>query len=137
MFKLICISYKLFSFSFFSGFLRTRLGPDTLPSSGGNLALQDIAMALEWTQENIAAFGGDPSRITLIGHDTGAALANYLLLARYAKGKLILLKTSLFPTPSIYKHTHLSTYANVLWIQSANFLPRIIPKTNISLLLNK
>lgn len=69
------------------GFLRTRSGPDTLHGSGGNLALKDIASALEWIRDNIAAFGGDPNRVTLVGHDTGAALANLLLLAPYGKGK--------------------------------------------------
>ncbi|KAF3426138.1 hypothetical protein E2986_13775 [Frieseomelitta varia] len=68
------------------GFLRTRPYPDRTPGSGGNLALKDIAMGLRWVRENIAAFGGDPTKITLIGHDTGAALANLLLLAPYGKG---------------------------------------------------
>ncbi|XP_078043376.1 neuroligin 5 [Augochlora pura] len=68
------------------GFLRTRPYPDRIPGSGGNLALKDIAMALRWVRENIAAFGGDPTKITLIGHDTGAALVNFLLLAPYGKG---------------------------------------------------
>ncbi|XP_026672257.1 neuroligin-2-like [Ceratina calcarata] len=43
-------------------------------------------MGLRWVRENIAAFGGDPTKITLIGHDTGAALVNLLLLAPYGKG---------------------------------------------------
>ncbi|NP_001139211.1 neuroligin 5 [Apis mellifera] len=68
------------------GFLRTRPYPDRTPGSGGNLALKDIAMGLRWVRENIAAFGGDPTKITLIGHDTGAALVNLLLLAPYGKG---------------------------------------------------
>nr|XP_050861736.1 neuroligin-4, Y-linked-like isoform X2 [Vespula vulgaris] len=68
------------------GFLRTRPYPDRTTGSGGNLALKDIAMALRWVRENIAAFGGDPTRITLMGHDTGAALVNLLLLAPYGKG---------------------------------------------------
>ncbi|XP_031843630.1 neuroligin 5 [Nomia melanderi] len=68
------------------GFLRTRSYPDRSPGSGGNLALKDIAMALRWVRENIAPFGGDPTKITLIGHDTGAALVNFLLLAPYGKG---------------------------------------------------
>ena len=70
-----------------SGFLRTVSYPDVVSSSGGNLALRDIAMGLRWVRDNIAAFGGDPTRITLIGHDTGAALANYLLLAPFGKGE--------------------------------------------------
>lgn len=69
------------------GFLRTRPFPDRTSGSGGNLALKDITMGLRWVRENIGAFGGDPTRITLIGHDTGAALVNLLLLAPYSKGR--------------------------------------------------
>ncbi|KAL0109105.1 hypothetical protein PUN28_014299 [Cardiocondyla obscurior] len=68
------------------GFLRTRPFPDRTSGSGGNLALKDITMGLRWVRENIGAFGGDPTRITVMGHDTGAALVNLLLLAPYSKG---------------------------------------------------
>lgn len=68
------------------GFLRTRAMPDTGGESGGNLALKDIVMGLQWVKENIGAFGGDPTRVTLMGHDTGAALVNLILLAPFAKG---------------------------------------------------
>lgn len=75
-----------------SGFLRTRPTPDvgrtrSSSTSGGNLAVKDIDMALRWVKLNIASFGGDPNRIILVGHDTGAALVNFLLVAPSSKGK--------------------------------------------------
>jgi len=66
--------------------LRTRPGPDRAGSAGGNLGLRDILAALQWVRQNIAAFGGDPSRVTVLGHDTGAALVNLLLISSAAKG---------------------------------------------------
>lgn len=71
-----------------AGFLRTRPGPDREGVAGGNLGLRDILAALQWVRHNIAAFGGDPSRVTVLGHDTGAALVNLLLISSAAKGKV-------------------------------------------------
>ena len=71
-----------------AGFLWTRPGPDREGVAGGNLGLRDILAALQWVRHNIAAFGGDPSRVTVLGHDTGAALVNLLLISSAAKGKV-------------------------------------------------
>ncbi|CAI7589218.1 unnamed protein product [Penicillium glandicola] len=54
-----------------------RLGPlgfMALQSAGiyGNQGIQDIIMGLEWVQDNIAAFGGDPRKVLLFGQSAGA-----------------------------------------------------------------
>lgn len=51
-----------------------------------NLALLDIIAALEWTRNNIAAFGGDTSRITIYGHSAGSNAISHLLAMPRAKG---------------------------------------------------
>lgn len=53
----------------------------------GNYGLLDIVAGLHWLQQNIAAFGGQPANVTLIGHGHGAALAHILALSPMAKGK--------------------------------------------------
>jgi para-nitrobenzyl esterase len=60
--------------------LNYRLGPFgtfAIPSAdgGGNLALLDQQAALKWLQRNIAAFGGDPAKVTLAGQSAGAQAA--------------------------------------------------------------
>lgn len=68
-----------------AGFLKT--STSSAVEASESFGIQDIAAALRWIQVNIAAFGGDSSRVTLIGEGTGAALVNLLLLSSQSKGK--------------------------------------------------
>lgn len=45
-----------------------------------NEIFQDVAKALRWTHDHAAEFGGDPSRIVIMGHSSGAQLAAYLAI---------------------------------------------------------
>lgn len=54
--------------------------------TSGNYASLDLMAALRWVQANIAAFGGDPARVTLYGQSAGAAHANVLLASPLASG---------------------------------------------------
>ena len=51
-----------------------------------NLALLDHIAALEWLQENIAAFGGNPDNITIFGESAGAWSVTALVLSPKARG---------------------------------------------------
>ncbi|KAL1451037.1 hypothetical protein WDU94_003332 [Cyamophila willieti] len=46
-----------------------------------NYGLMDQIAALHWIQENIGFFNGDPSNVTLVGHGTGAACVNFLMIS--------------------------------------------------------
>lgn len=45
-----------------------------------NEIFSDIAKSLRWTHDHAAEFGGDPNRIVIMGHSSGAQLAAYLAI---------------------------------------------------------
>jgi carboxylesterase type B len=65
-----------------AGFLRPGAGDHTV----SNFGLLDQIAALQWIKENIHEFGGDPGSVTLMGHGTGAACVNYLMVSPVARG---------------------------------------------------
>uniref|UniRef100_A0A915K4A9 Carboxylesterase type B domain-containing protein n=1 Tax=Romanomermis culicivorax TaxID=13658 RepID=A0A915K4A9_ROMCU len=66
-----------------------RLGAFGFLSLGGrqaNFGLWDQKLVLEWIQEHIYAFGGDKSRVTVVGHDAGAVSAGLHMLSPFSAG---------------------------------------------------
>lgn len=49
----------------------------------------DLVAGLHWLRENLPAFNGDGNKITVMGHGTGAALANILVVSPVASGKIL------------------------------------------------
>jgi para-nitrobenzyl esterase len=78
---LVGINYRLGQF----GFLPHRL---LAAESGttGNYGLLDQVAALEWVQRNIAAFGGDPRRVTIFGQSAGGFSVCSLMTSPLARG---------------------------------------------------
>jgi para-nitrobenzyl esterase len=55
-------------------------------AQSGNAGSLDMVAALEWVRDNIAAFGGDPSNVTIFGESGGGGKVSALLVMPAAKG---------------------------------------------------
>ena len=71
----ITVAYRLGVFGFLD------LGPVLGAGYAGsaNNALRDLITALTWIRQNVAAFGGDPERVTIGGESAGAKLTDMLM----------------------------------------------------------
>ncbi|KAK2605508.1 hypothetical protein N8I77_008341 [Diaporthe amygdali] len=70
----VSFNYRVSSFGFASG-------RDFRDAGMTNIGLHDQRLALQWIQENIESFGGDPRRVTIHGESAGALSVGYHLLA--------------------------------------------------------
>jgi carboxylesterase type B len=53
----------------------------------GNNGLKDQHLGIKWTHQNIELFGGDPTRITIVGQSAGSASVTYQLLNKKSEGE--------------------------------------------------
>jgi para-nitrobenzyl esterase len=80
---IVTLNYRLGPLGFLA---HPGLTAESPQGSSGNYALTDVLAALRWVQENIAAFGGDPGRVTLAGNSAGARQISHLMTSPLARG---------------------------------------------------
>ena len=79
----VAVNYRLGILGFFT---HPELTAEAPYKASGNYALLDLVAALRWIQANIAAFGGDPGRVTIGGQSAGASNTHSLTASPLAKG---------------------------------------------------
>ena len=80
----VTINYRLGPFGFFA---HPELTQEAPYHASGNYGLLDQIAAVKWVKTNIAAFGGDPARITVAGQSAGAFGVRNLLISPLAAGQ--------------------------------------------------
>ncbi|MEP7129770.1 MAG: carboxylesterase family protein [Sphingomicrobium sp.] len=85
----VTMNYRLGVFGFFS---HPQLTAESPHQASGNYGLLDQVAALDWVRRNIAAFGGDPARITIGGESAGSLAVSALMaspLSRHSFARAI------------------------------------------------
>jgi para-nitrobenzyl esterase len=79
----VTYNYRLGIFGFLA---HPELSKESGHNASGNYGLMDMAAALHWVQKNIAAFGGDPKRVTIDGESAGSMLVSAMVGSPQGKG---------------------------------------------------
>ncbi len=79
----VTVNYRLGALGFLA---HPGLSAESPLHVSGNYGLLDCIAALRWVRRNIAAFGGDPGRVTLAGQSSGAELVGALMRSPLATG---------------------------------------------------
>jgi para-nitrobenzyl esterase len=77
------LNYRVGIFGFLA---HPALSAESPHRTSGNYGLLDQIAALQWVKDNIAAFGGDPERVTVFGESAGAMSIAVLMTSPLAKG---------------------------------------------------
>ena len=80
---IVTFNYRLGRFGFFA---HPALTDEELDGPRGNYGYMDQIAALKWVRRNIAAFGGDPERVTIFGESAGASSVLTLMTSQMARG---------------------------------------------------
>ena len=79
----VSFNYRVGVFGFLA---HPDLADESPHHAAGDYGLLDMVAALEWVRDNIAAFGGDPNRVTIFGESAGSMAVSCLMASPLAKG---------------------------------------------------
>ncbi len=80
---LVSIAYRVGQLGFLA---HSELSAENPNHVSGNYGLLDMIAGLQWIQKNIAAFGGDPNKVTIFGESAGGIAVSMLCASPLAKG---------------------------------------------------
>ena len=78
----VTVNYRLNIFGFFA---HPELSKESPYKASGNYGLLDQHAALKWVQKNIAAFGGNPKKVTIAGESAGSISVSAQMASPFSK----------------------------------------------------
>lgn len=78
----VTVNYRLAIFGFLA---HPDLSAEAPYNASGNYGLMDQTASLKWVKENIAAFGGDPKKVTIAGESAGSISVSYQMASPLSK----------------------------------------------------
>ena len=126
----VSINYRLGVFGYLA---HPELSAESNEGISGNYGLLDQIAALRWVQQNIGAFGGDASNVTVAGESAGGLSVLYLMASPQARGlfaKAIAQSAYMISTPELKR----AAVGEVSAEDAGLKLARTLQKPNIGLL---
>jgi len=116
----VSINYRLGVLGYLA---HPELSGESRQNVSGNYGLLDQIAALKWIEANIAAFGGDPDKVTIAGESAGALSVMYLMAAPEAHGlfdRAIAQSAYMISTPELRSRRHGDPPAEAVgvWLQA-------------------
>jgi len=102
----VTINYRLGALGYLA---HPQLSAESPQGVSGNYGLLDQIEALKWVKSNIAAFGGDPSNVTIAGESAGGLSVLYLMTSPPARGlfaKAVAESSYMISMPSLKEARH-------------------------------
>ncbi|XP_031548778.1 neurotactin-like [Actinia tenebrosa] len=111
----VSLNYRLDAFGFLALGI---LSKSSSRNTSGNYGFMDQILALQWVRENIAQFGGDPDKVTILGQGSGGTSVLALLASPMAKG-LFQQAIALSPSADITKTSSEAAKDNEILLTNA------------------
>ena len=108
---LVSINYRLGVLGFLA---HPQLSEESPNKVSGNYGFLDQLLALQWVQDNIAAFGGDPNNVTLFGESAGGTAVSVLAASPLSKG---LFHKAIIQSPWMFGYINSIAEPNTIYLK--------------------
>lgn len=120
---LCTINYRVNAFGFFA---HPDLEQETEEHVSGNYGILDQIFALKWVRENIAAFGGNPEKITLAGQSAGCMSVQSIISSPLSRG---MMRGAILQSGGGIRAVHETPNKEQLWDISKRLMEQLQVKT--------